>query len=48
MLPRDVHLPDGRTPLLLGQPPGLRTAIVSGAAGTWHPGHGLYCLWRWA
>ena len=19
---------------------------MSGAAGTWHPGHALYCLWR--
>ena len=24
------------------------TAIVSGEAGSWHPGHALYCLWRWA
>ena len=23
-------------------------AIVSGRAGTWLPGHALYCLWRWA
>ena len=21
---------------------------MSGAAGTWHPGHALYCLWWWA
>ena len=21
---------------------------MSGEAGTWHPGHALYCLWRWA
>ena len=48
MLPSDVHLPDGPTRLLSGQPPHLLTAIVSGAAGTWHPGHALYCLWRWA
>ena len=48
MLPRDVGLPDGPTPLLPGQPPDLLTAIVSDAAGTWHPGHALYCLWRWA
>ena len=48
MLPRDVDLPDGPTPLLPGQPPDLLTAIVSGEAGTWHPEHALYCLWRWA
>ena len=48
MLPRDVGLPDDPTPLLPGQPPDLLTAIVSGAAGTWHQGHALYCLWLWA
>ena len=48
MLPREVDLPDGPTPLLPGQTPDLQIAIVSGAAGTWHPGHALYCLWRWA
>ena len=48
MLPRDVGLPDDPTPLLPGQPPDLLTAIVSGAACTWHPGHALYRLWRWA
>ena len=48
MLPRDVDLPDGPTPLLPGQPLHLLTAIVSGAVGTWHPRHALYCLWRWA
>ena len=21
---------------------------MSGTVGTWHPGHALYCLWRWA
>ena len=21
---------------------------MSGTAGPWHPGHALYCLWRWA
>ena len=41
-------LPDSPTPLLPGQPPDPLTAIVSGTAGTWHPGHALYCLWRWA
>ena len=30
------------------QPREPLTGIVSGAAGTWHPGHALYCLWRWA
>ena len=48
MLLRDVDLPDGPTPLLPGQPRDLLTAIVSGAAGTWHPGHTFFCLWRWA
>ena len=48
MLPRDTDLPDGPTPLLPGQPPDRLTAILSGAAGTWHPGHALYCLWWWA
>ena len=46
MLPRDVDLSDGPTLLLPGQLPDLLTAIVSGAAGTWHQGHALYCLWR--
>ena len=44
MLPRDMDLPDGPTPLLPCQPPDSLTAIVSGRAGTWHPGHILYCL----
>ena len=48
MLPAATDLPDSPTPLLPGQPPDLLTAIVSGMAGTWHPGHALYCLWRWA
>ena len=34
-------------PPLPGRPPDPLTAIVSGTAGTWHPGHALYCLWRW-
>ena len=46
MLPMEVGLPDDPTPPLPGQPPDLLTAIVSGAADTWHPGHALYCL-RW-
>ena len=48
MLPGDMDLLDGPTPLLPGQPPEHLTAIVSGRARTWHPGHALYCLWRWA
>ena len=48
MLPATTALPDNPTPLLPGQPPDPLTAIVSGTAGTWHPGHALYCLWRWA
>ena len=42
----DSMLPDSPGPLLEGQPPDPLTAIVSGAVGTWHPGHALYCLWR--
>ena len=48
MLPGGMDLPDGPTPLLLGQPLDPLTAMPSGMAGTWHPGHALYCLWRWA
>ena len=48
MLPATTALPDSPTPLLHGQPPDLLTAIMSGMVGTWHPGHALYCLPRWA
>ena len=48
MLPATPALPDNPTPLLNGQPPDPLTAIVSGTVDTWHPGHALYCLWRWA
>ena len=48
MLPATTDLPDSPTALLNGQPPDPLTAIVSGTVGTWHPGHALYCLWRWA
>ena len=48
MLRATTGLPDNPTPLLPNQSPDPLTAIVSGAAGTWHPGHALYCLWRWA
>ena len=37
-----------RAPRHHNQPPDPLTAIVSGEAGTWHPGHALYCLWWWA
>ena len=48
MLPATTALPDSPIPLLNDQPPDPRTAIVSGTTGAWHPGHALYCLWRWA
>ena len=48
MLPASAALRDSPTPLANDQPPDPLTAIVSGAAGTWHRGHALYCLWRWA
>ena len=48
MLPASAALPDGPTPLPRDQVPDPLTAIVLGEAGTWHPGHALYCLWRWA
>ena len=48
MLPATTALPDSPTPLFEGQIPDLLTAMVSGTVGTWHPGHALYCLWRWA
>ena len=48
MLPATTDLPDSPTPLLPGGGPDPLTAIVSGTAGTWHPGHALYCLWPWA
>ena len=48
MLLANAALPDSTNPLPNDQPPDPLTAIMSGAAGTWHPGHALYCLWRWA
>ena len=48
MVPATTALPDAPTPLLNDQPADPLTAILSGTAGTWHPGHALYCLWRWA
>ena len=48
MLPATTALPDSPTPLPKDQPPHPLTAIVSGAAGTWHPGHALYYPEWWA
>ena len=48
MLPANAAPPDSPTPQPNDQPPDPLTAIVSGAAGTWHAGHALYCLWQWA
>ena len=48
MVLANTALPDNPTPLLKGQPPDPIAAILSGAAGTWHPDHAHYCLWRWA
>ena len=48
MLPANAALPDSPTPLPNNQPPDPLTAVLWGAAGTWHPGHALYCLWQWA
>ena len=48
MLRSDVALPDGPTPLPPDQSPDPLTTIVSGRAGSWHPGHALYFLWRLA
>ena len=48
MLPANAALPKSPTPLPNDQPPDPLTAIMSGAAGTWHSGHALYCPWRWA
>ena len=48
MLLATTDLPDSPYPLLPGQPPDPLTAVVSGTAGPWHPGHALYRAWRWA
>ena len=47
-IPARAALPDGSTPLPHNQPPDPLTAVVSGNAGRWHPGHALHCLRRWA
>ena len=44
MVPASAALPDGPNPLSHNQPPDPLTAVVSGEAGSWHPGHALYCL----
>ena len=44
LLPARAALPDGPIPLPQNQPRNSLTAIVSGEAGTWHPGRTLYCL----
>ena len=46
MLPARAALPDGPTPTPHNRTPDPLRAVVSGGAGTWHPGHALYCLWR--
>ena len=46
MLPATTDLLDSPRPLLPDQPPDPLSAVVSGTAGTWHPGHALHCLWR--
>ena len=46
MIPATMDLPDSPTPMLPDQPPDPLTAVLLGTAGTWHPGHALYCLWR--
>ena len=48
MLSANAALPDSPNPLPKDQPPDPPTAIMSGAAGTWHQDHVLYCLWWWA
>ena len=48
MLPASAALPDSPTPLPQIPPPDPLTAFVLGEASSWHPGHSLYCLWRWA
>ena len=48
MLPANAALRDSPNPLPNDPAPDPLTAIVLGTAGTWHPGHALYCLCRWA
>ena len=48
MLLARAALPDGPTQLPHNQPLDPLTAVLSAEAGSWHPGHALYCFWRWA
>ena len=48
MLPATTTQPDSPTPLLNNKPLDPLTAIMSGTASTWHPGHAPYCLGLWA
>ena len=48
MFPARAALPDGPTHLPHNQLRDPLMAVVSGEAGSWYPGHALYCLWRWA
>ena len=48
MLPASAALPDAPPPRPHNQPLDPLTAVVSGEAGSWHPGHAPYCLWRLA
>ena len=48
MLLRDPALPDGPSTLYPDQRLDPLTATMSGRAGSWHQGHTLYCLRRWA
>ena len=48
IFPANAALPDSPTCLPNDQPLDPLRGIVPGAAGPWHPGHALYCLWRWA
>ena len=48
MLPANTTLPESPTPLPIDQPPDTLTALLLQTTGTWHPGHALACLWRWA
>ena len=48
MLLARAALPDGPSPCPITNLQMPLTAVVSGEAGSWHPGHALNCLWRWA
>ena len=48
MLRRDREVTDSPTRLPQDVLPDPLAAIMSGRAGSWHPGHVPYCLWPWA